>query len=172
MAGGEAAFEEARSMGSRRVLALVLGMLVVPAFSSANDFTPQAYSARTGISFGPDQFHTGVHLQLGAGSKPQIRPALDLGLGNGVRLLSVAADVLYHFDGAQWRPYVGGGPGLNFIDVTDGVGEADGVAAKLVAHAVTGISWTPRRKGRGYFLEGRFGVGHTPDLRLALGMSF
>jgi hypothetical protein len=155
-----------------QVLAVAFAGLLVPAVSSARDFAPQGYAARTGISFSPDQFQAGLHLQLGASSRPQIRPAVELGLGNGVRIVSLGGDVLYHFGGNHWRPYAGGGPGLNFIDVTDGVGEADGMTMKLVAHGVTGITWAPRRSRHRYFVEGRFGIGDTPNVRIALGMSF
>jgi len=157
---------------TRWVFALALAGLLAPVPATAGDLAPQAFAARTGISFGPDQFHGGVHLQLGTSSKPQLRPAVELGLGNGVRLLALSGDVLFHLGGERWRPYAGGGPGVNFIDVTDGVGEADGMQAKLVAHAVTGIAWAPRRSRHRYFVEGRIGVGDTPDFRVALGMSF
>lgn len=154
------------------VVVVGLASLVAPATSRARDFAPRPYAACTGVSVNPDQFHAGLHLQLGADSQPQIRPVLELGLGNGVRLVSLGGDVLYHFEGERWRPYAGGGPGLNLIDVTNGVGEADGVAAKLVAHVVGGVGWTPRRSQRRYFVEGRLGIGDTPNLRISLGMSF
>ena len=153
-------------------VAVALAALLVAAPCNAGDLSPQAFAARTGISFSPDQFNGGLHLQLGSSSKPQLRPALEVGLGNGVRLLSLSGDVLYHFDGGHWRPYAGAGPGVNFIDVTDGVGEADGMKAKLVARAVAGITWAPRRSRHRYFVEGLFGVGDTPDFRVALGVSF
>jgi hypothetical protein len=152
-------------------LAVVCIALLIPAEASA-DFKPQGYNARTGISFGPDQFNAGVHAQLGTRATPQIRPAVDAGFGNGVRMVMLGGDVLYQFGGTHWRPYAGGGPGLNFIDVTDGVGEADGMTMKLVAHAVAGTTWAPRRGRRSYFVEGRFGFGETPNARVAIGMSF
>jgi hypothetical protein len=156
----------------RRSLVLAVSMLLMPAVASARDFVPQNYAARTGVSFSPDQFNGGLHAQLGTMSRPQIRPAVEVGFGNGVRIVSLSADLLYHFRGSRWRPYVGGGPGLNFIDVTDGVGEADGITTKAVAHGVTGLTWVPRRSRRSYFVEGRFGIGDTPNVRVALGMSF
>ena len=156
---------------TRAILAVALAGVFAPA-ASALDFAPQAYAAATGVSVNPDQFQAGPHVQLGPSSKPQLRPVLELGIGNGVRLLSLGGDVLYHFEGKRWMPYAGGGPGLNFIDVTNGVGEADGIQTKLVAHAVTGVSWMPPRGQRRYFLEGRVGVGGTPNLRITMGMSF
>jgi hypothetical protein len=160
------------SKRSMRIFTVVVAGLIVPAVSSAGDLAPQGYAACTGVSFGPDQFQAGLHFQLGPSSKPQLRPVLELGLGNGVRLISLSGDVLYHFEGRHLTPYAGAGPGLNLIDVTDGVGEADGITARLVAHAVAGLSWTPRRGQHRYFLEGRIGVGDTPNFRLAMGMSF
>jgi hypothetical protein len=158
---------------TRSVLAASLAVLLAPAAAAALDLAPRGYAARAGVSFDPDQFHAGLQVQLGPGSKPQLRPVLELGIGNGVRIVSLSSDVLYHFEAERWRPYAGVGPGLNFIDVTDGVGEADGVKTKLVAHAVAGVGWIRRRGSQPrYFLEGRAGIGDTPDLRITLGISF
>ena len=159
---------------TRAVVAMALSAALAPARASALEFdiTPQGFAACTGVSFNPDQFGVGLQFQLGPSLKPQFRPVVELGVGNGVRLVALGGDILYHFAGTRWRPYAGGGPGLNFIDVTDGVGQADGLSTKLVAHAVTGLSWIPRRGQHRYFVEGRFGIGDTPDLRITLGMSF
>jgi hypothetical protein len=154
------------------VIAIAAAGMLAPASATAGDFAPHEYAARTGLSFNPDQFLAGLHFQVGDGRKPQVRPVVDFGFGNGVRLLALSGDVLYHFADGQWRPYGGGGPGVNFIDVTDGVGEADGLQPKIVAHAVAGLTWAPRRSRYGYFVEGRFGIGDTPRVRVSVGMSF
>jgi hypothetical protein len=154
------------------VAALAVAGAFAPSGAAADVLTPQAYAVRTGISIAPDQFTGGLQLQLGTSTRPQIRPTVEAGFGNGVRLFSFGGDVLYHFEGRRWRPYAGGGPGLNLIDVTDGVGESDGMTAKLVAHLVTGLGWTPGRGRHRYFVEGKFGIGDTPDVRVAVGMSF
>jgi hypothetical protein len=147
-------------------------MTIAPATVSGSEFVPQLYAAGTGVSLNPDQFHGGLHFRFGSSPTPPFRPVVELGLGNGVRLFSLSTDALYHFKGQQWTPYVGAGPALNFIDVTNGVGQSDGVEMKVVGHAITGLSWTPRRSQRRYFVEGRIGVGDTPRLRLSVGMSF
>lgn len=155
------------------VVSYTVAALLAPAHGFARDFSPRGWAATTGLSSNPDQFTAGVQFQLGSSWTPQLRPTVDLGVGNGVRLVSFGGDVLYHFSGTRWRPYAGGGPGLNLIDVTNGVGETDGLQAKLVAHAVAGLSWIPRtRSAHRYFIEGRLGVGDTPDVRLAFGMAF
>lgn len=157
---------------TRTILAIIFLSLFAPTVASAGEFAPQLYAAGTGVSLNPDQFHGGLHFRFGSNPTPMFRPAVELGLGNGVRIFSLSGDVLHHFRGERWTPYVGAGPGLNIIDVTDGVGQSDGIQAKLVAHAITGLGWTPRRGQRRYFVEGRFGIGDTPDFRLSVGMSF
>jgi hypothetical protein len=154
------------------ILTAAVAALLTPAVPAALSFAPQGIAASTGVSLNPDQFHAGLHVPLGRSWKPQFRPVVELGLGNGVRLVSLSGDVLYHFEGSRWRPYAGGGPGLSFIDVTDGVGQGDGVETRLVGVAVAGLAFAPRRGRHGYFVEGRFGVGDAPDVRVAVGMSF
>ena len=155
------------------ILTVAFAGLLAPAVSSALSFVPHGYAASTGVSLNPDQFQAGLHFQLGPSWKPQFRPVLELGVGNGVRMVSLSGDILYHFEGRRLRPYAGGGPGLNLVDVTDGLGQAEGVQARLVAVAVGGVSLMPRRGGgHRYFVEGRVGFGDTPDLRVSVGMSF
>jgi hypothetical protein len=153
-------------------LVSVVAAGLVPAAAHAQGVMRQHYAIRSGIGVNPDQFHSGMHVELGSLSRAQLRPVVDLGFGNGVRLLSLGGDVLYHFRGAEWRPYLGGGPGINFFDVTDGVGQTDGLQTRLVAHGVVGLAWMPRRSRYGYLVEGRIGVGDTPDVHVAAGISF
>ena len=154
------------------IVAIGLASLIGPATASAREIAPHLHAVGTGVSLNPDQFHGGLHFRFGSNPTPLIRPAVEVGLGNGVRIFSLSGDVLHHFQGERWRPYVGAGPGLNFIDVTDGVGQSDGISTKIVAHAITGLAWTPGKSHRRYFLEGRVGVGDTPRFRLSVGMSF
>jgi hypothetical protein len=77
--------------------------LPAPAASSALDLVPKGYAARAGVN--PDQFHAALHFQLGPGSKPQFRPVLELGVGNGVRLVSLSGDVLGHASSSTTQLY-------------------------------------------------------------------
>ena len=99
--------------------------------------------------------------------------AHDLGFGNGVRLLALNLDAFYIFSPHPWRPYAGGGLGINFIDVTEGVGEGRGLDVEAALHIVGGIEWGDLRAGfRRYLVEARLGVGDTPDLKLTAGIAF
>lgn len=101
------------------------------------------------------------------------RPSVDLGLGNGIRLVSLNGDVLYRFSATgSLRPFLGGGPALVLKDVTDGVGEAEGWNAALAAHLLAGLEWSPAGAGHSYLLESRGGFGDTADLKLTIGIRF
>jgi hypothetical protein len=156
------------------VLSLAL-LLVVPATAPALDLKPRDVHLRAGFSVNPDQGHVGLQAGIGSWGKVGFRPSLDLGFGNGVRLVSLNGDVLYRFDRAKRiQPFLGGGPALSLIDVTDGVGESEGVSAELAGHVVAGVHWLPARgkSGRRYLVEARAGFGDTPDFKLTLGIAF
>jgi hypothetical protein len=92
-----------------------------------------------------------------------------------VRLLSLNGDVLYRFDRTKrLQPFLGGGPALSLVDVTNGVGESEGVTAHLAGHVVTGLHWLPApgKGGRRHLVEARAGFGDTPDFKLTLGIAF
>jgi hypothetical protein len=155
---------------------LAVGLLVlgtVPA--TALDLAPRDVHLRTGFSVNPDQFHVGLQADVGSPTRVVFRPSLDVGLGNGVLLLSLNGDVLYRFDrSGRLQPFLGGGPALNLVDVTDGVGESDGLTAELAGHVVAGLSWLPAKGKSGirYLVEVRAGFGDTPDFKLTLGLAF
>jgi hypothetical protein len=161
---------------THRAAVLVLALAVlVPAGAPALDLAPRDFHLRAGVSLNPDQFHFGVQAGIGDQKGIGFRPSLDLGLGNGVHLLSLNGDVLYRFEGkSRLQSFLGGGPALSLVDVTDGVGESEGVTADLVGHLVAGLSWLPPKGKSGwrYFVEARAGFGDTPDFKLTLGIGF
>ncbi|HSD26002.1 MAG TPA: hypothetical protein VLL75_01805 [Vicinamibacteria bacterium] len=150
-------------------------LLVVPATARPLDLKPRDIHLRAGFSLDPDQFHVGLQAGIGSRGRFGFRPSLDLGLGNGVLLVSLNGDLLYRFDRTKRiQPFLGGGPALSLIDVTDGVGESEGLTAELAGHAVAGLHWLPApgKAGRRYLVEARAGFGDTPDFKLTLGIAF
>jgi len=161
-----------RGKDTALILGGVLVVLAVPAVSPALDLGPREPAVRLGASFGPDQLHAGFQTAIGPDRSVRFRPSLDFGAGNGARIGSFNGYVVFRFAKriAGLRPYLGAGPGLSLIDVTDGVGEAEGVEAKLVGHALAGVVRTRPVLGvKRLFLELRGGFGDTPDVKITLG---
>ncbi|HXV64272.1 MAG TPA: hypothetical protein VEK15_26470 [Vicinamibacteria bacterium] len=136
----------------------------------AQELGVRSYGLRGGINVNPDQFNFGAHIDAGRlGPRIRLQPSFELGLGNGVTLAAANIDVHYLFAARAVRPYAGGGLGVNFIDVTSGVGRANGLDVAPVLNLVGGVEWgVPRR----YLLEARLGLGDTPELKLVAGFTF
>ena len=154
-----------------------LGLLIAASPARAIDLSLRDPGFRFGLSLNPDQFHAGLQAHMGRVRPIRFRPSLDLGIGNGVRLASINGDLLFRSDEGRSPLFVGGGPGLNFIDVTSGVGEGRGVETKAVFNGVVGLSFGARNRAargasRRYFVEVRAGFGDTPDAKLTGGISF
>ena len=148
---------------------------VAAAPAAALDVGLRDVGGRAGVSLDPDQIHIGVDARVAGGSAARFHPSLELGLGNGLRLLALNGDILFDLGRRSRRLYVGGGPALTLIDVTDGVGEGRGIDSELAVGAVAGMRWgggRARTRSRRYLVEVRAGIGDTPDLKLTIGASF
>ena len=163
-----------------RFVVVVFGVTVAtlaPELADARDFGLRSFGFRGGVSVNPDQFHGGVFVDAGRIlSNVRLQPSFELGIGNGVRLGTVNVDTLYLLAPRPWRPFIGGGLGLNFVDVTSGVGQGRGLETALAFNVVGGIEWgTPRQGSKAshrYLIEGRFGIGDTPDFKISAGIIF
>jgi hypothetical protein len=137
----------------------------------------RSYGVRGGINMNPDQFNFGGHLDAGRlTSRIRFQPSFELGLGNGVLLAATNFDAHYLFSAGTFRPYAGGGLGVNFIDVQSGIGRGGGLDIEPVLNLVGGLEWGASSPGsrafRRYLLEARVGLGDTPELKLVAGLNF
>lgn len=164
------------SMRSVLVLVTMYALVLLGAREvSSQDLGFERLGLRGGVSLNPDQFHGGLFADMGrVFGNVHFRPSFDLGWGNGVVLGAANADALYLFRPRSWRPFAGGGLGINFFDVTEGVGEGRGLDIEPVLNLVGGIEWGKSGKGSigRYLLEGRLGLGDTPDFKLSFGTRF
>jgi len=148
-----------------------------PRRASAGELGIRHLGVRGGVSMNPDQFHGGVFLDAGRlASSLRFQPSFEFGVGNGVRLGAANADVLYPLAERSWLPYAGAGLGVNFVDVTNGVGEGNGLEIKPVFNVVGGVEWGVSKQGsrapRRYVIEARLGIGDTPDFKIGAGVIF
>lgn len=157
-----------------------LGLLVSLLFAAASfgqELGVRSYGLRGGINLNPDQFNFGAHVDAGRlTSRVRLQPSFELGFGNGVLLGATNFDAHYLFTAKRFRPYAGGGLGLNFIDVQNGMGESGGLDIEPVLNLVGGAEWGAPRAGslafRRYLLEARIGLGDTPELKVVAGINF
>ncbi len=163
--------------GSALFIVLAGALIRAPRLSHGSDLGVRRFGVRGGISMNPDQFYGGLFLDAGRlFSDVRLQPSFEFGIGNGMRLAAGNLDALYPFGGSRWRPYAGGGLGVNYVDVTDGVGEGRGADIETVLNIVGGVEWGGGTRGSGapyrYVVEGRLGFGSTPDFKLAFGLAF
>jgi hypothetical protein len=160
------------------VCALIAASAVVAAAEAQElDVGVRSYGLRGGINFNPDQFNFGAHVDMGRfGSRVRLQPSAEVGFGNGVMLAATNFDAHYLFTARRWRPYAGGGLGINFIDVSRGFGSSQGLQIEPVVNVVGGVEWGAPKPGsrafRRYLLEARLGMGKTPDFKIVAGLSF
>ncbi len=164
-------------MKTRRFCFVLLAGAMATSTALGHELGVRSYGVRGGINMNPDQFNFGAHVDAGSlTSRVRIQPSFELGLGNGVTLASANFDAHYLFTTRRFRPYAGGGLGINFIDVTSGIGREGGLHIEPVLNLVAGAEWGASRPSsrafRRYLLEVRVGIGDTPDLKLVAGFSF
>src|SRR3972149_307517 len=101
-----------------------------------------------------------------------------LGQELGVRSYGVRGGINMNPDHFNLVAHVdaGGGLGINFIDVSSGIGQGEGLNVEPVLNLVGGAEWGAPRPGsrafRRYLVEARVGIGDTPELKLVAGFSF
>ena len=164
-------------MQTRLLCLLLLAGVMTASTALGQELGVRSYGLRGGININPDQFNFGAHVDAGTlASRVRFQPSFELGLGNGVTVAAANFDAHYLFTARRFRPYAGGGLGINFIDVTSGIGQAEGLNIEPVLNLVARAEWGVPRPGsrafRRYLVEVRVGMGDTPELKLVAGLTF
>lgn len=163
-----------RAFHAASLAVVLLGAAVV---SHAADLEVHRMGIRGGISMRPDQVYGGLVIDAGTIlASVKLQPSFELGLGNGALIFTSNLDALHRFRSGSWRPYGGGGLGVNLVDVTNGVGEGRGWQIDTALNVVGGIEWGGDQRGASgnhrYVLEGRLGLGDTADFKIGAGFFF
>jgi hypothetical protein len=144
--------------------ALALVLLIA---SSANaQITPTsserfAVGFQGGGSIDPEQFFAGVYWQSPElGGRIHIRPGLDGGFGNDIRLATINVDFVFYFPlgNSGWSLVQGGGPTVvitRFGESTD----VGGGGSYVIGFA----------QQEGFFTEVRIGSGRAPSVKFGAG---
>jgi hypothetical protein len=129
---------------------------------------------RMGVTLSPNQVHVGMHADLGElVENLHLRPNVELGVGSDRTVLAVNPEVVYMFrDRARGKltPYAGGGLGFNFISWEDRSHHMDDDDFGVGLNLLGGVEYQVSDKASVFF-ESKFGVGDSPDVKLAFGFT-
>lgn len=143
----------------------IAAVLTAVAVSSAS---AGGFGPRFGVTIDPDQLHAGMQFHA-VEITPQLAflPGFDVGAGDDAIGVSGNFDFKYVFaQGPQrWRPYLGAGPGIFFLDADGHESQTD------VGVNFFGGMQTPTRSGL-FFTEMRLGLVYEPDVKLTVGWMF
>lgn len=156
-------------------LTVVCAPAVAPAATDAlSDIGFRGWGPRLGLTFNPDQFHVGAHMDFGNFARHvRFQPNVEIGFGDDVTLLTVNADAAYRFSERWdvWTPYLGGGVGLNFASAGDN-GLGNDTSTELGLNVLGGID-KGLSNGDRFFVETKLGLlENTPDVMVTVGWTF
>jgi hypothetical protein len=154
---------------------LVVGALaLLPLVAHAASPTVTAFGPRFGASIDPDQLVLGGQLSLQEFAPNwSFDPNLELGFGDNATVIAFNLDAYYHLrlSGSDWRPYLGGGLGVNFISWDSHPDTHDRSDTEVGLNLVAGFS-IPAGSGDHWFTELRFGINDIPTLKIIGGFNF
>jgi len=151
----------------RAIVRSALAMMVTLALSAASA-SAAGFGPRFGLTLGPDQVHAGFQFHAAQLARhASFVPSFDVGAGDDAITVAANMDFKYVFvqRTAHWHPYLGGGPGLFFVDVDRQSSQTD-VGMNFFA----GLQ-TPTRSGL-FFGEMRLGLVDAPDAKFTIGWMF
>lgn len=160
----------------KRLLVLCALGALVPVAAHAEGAVVSSVGVRAGFSTSPDQLVIGGQMSVGeVAPNLTFDPNIELGFGDNATILAFNLDMHYHFELARssWRPYIGGGAGINHIqiDVPPGV-SADDSFTKVAGAFIVGAG-VPTRSGNRFFTELKVGLGDwSSDLKMLVGWNF
>ena len=152
--------------------ALLIGLLLsITAFGNRRPVGVHGIGPRVGLTVNPDQFHVGLHLDLGdLTNNLMMQPNLEIGFGDNVTTVAPSFEVDYRFrsDWGVWTPYLGGGAGPVFYSTKHG-----NSSSKLGLYLQFGIGKGSSGSQSGhFFVEGKLGLADAPDFKATVGWTF
>ena len=144
----------------------VLAAVLLLALSSAAGAQP-GVGFTGGASIDPEQVYAGVFWQSpDIGGRFRIRPGLDGGFGDGLRLGTINVDFVYLLPLGQgpWKFLTGGGPTIVLTKFSDDELADFGTEVSAGGSYLLGFA-----HDNGFFTEFRIGGGNVPALKMGAG---
>ena len=155
----------------KRVMLTIAAVMLV-AILCAGQSEAAGWGPRLGLTIDPDQVHFGAHVDAGyLANQLRFQPNFEMGIGDNLTVAAFNFDLLYLFNSRMdaWRPYLGGGAGLNIVDPDNDRRNNSDLEAGL--NLVGGIERGLSSGGR-FLTELRLGLIDTPDLKWTVGWTF
>ena len=159
------------------ILVTALIMAFAPVVSRADMDDPgskvgfRGWGPRVGLTFNPDQFHFGAHMDFGNfWDHVRFQPNLEIGFGDGLTLFAFNAEAAYRFASRWdvWTPYLGGGVGANIFSADEGSRGSDtDFGASILGGIEKGLT-----NGHRFFIEAKLGLADSPDVKGTVGWTF
>ena len=148
----------------RGAVALIAALGLLGISGAATPATAQpAVGFHGGVTVDPEQVFGGVFFQTGdIGRGLRLRPGIDGGTGDGLRIANITVDLVYGYPlGANgWTFLAGGGPAV-VITRFEGIEDRD---TAVGFHSIVGFG-----HDSGFFTEVRLGSGRTQQLSFGVG---
>ncbi len=149
--------------GWTRALVPILAALAIGAAAPSSAAAQAAIGFHGGVAVDPEQVFGGVFFQtddIGRGIR--LRPGIDGGTGDGLRIATINVDFVYGYPlGANgWTLIAGGGPSV----VITRIPEFDFKDTGVGFHSLVGFG-----HDSGFFTEVRLGSGSTQRLKVGIG---
>lgn len=142
---------------------------IIFAASNTTAAPSKTFGIRAGFGLDPDQIAFGLQSRSGE-LLPNVRfaPSIDVGFGDNLTVFSANGDLLVPLAPPDSRSafFLGGGPTLSYIDPKVGDGDTE-----LGISLVAGLK-LPFGNSHNWTLEGRYGIGDIPEVRVMIGILF
>ena len=153
-------------LGSGRSIARTVVGAALLVLTSTRAQAQSSIGFTGGASVDPEQVYAGVFWQSpDIGGRFRIRPGIDGGFGNGLRLGTINVDFVYLFDLGQssWKFVTGGGPAIVITRFSDDVFDF-GTEVNAGGSYLFGFA-----HDNGFFTDIRVGGGNVPALKFGVG---
>jgi hypothetical protein len=158
----------------RKALLCAALVALLPAAASAQKPIVAGIGPHVGFGVDPDQLLLGGQAIIGE-IAPNLTfdPGLELGFGDDQTIISLNFDLHYHFalSNSSWRPYVGAGMGIHFVQFDAPPGFEDDNDTDVGGDFIVGAG-APTASGNRFFTELKFGLGDGYSLRGLVGWNF
>jgi hypothetical protein len=152
----------------RKILFCSLITMTFVLLTSGAAFAQSGAGVRAGISADPEQVYFGVHANVGE-IIPELmfRPNAEVGIGDGVTVVTLNGEFVYHFkiSSREWSPYVGAGPGVVIATASTGAGRVTNTGPGF--NFLMGIE-----QKKGFLAEIKVGAIDSPGFKLGFGWNF